>query len=378
MTITAFNLGQRLRAAHEQRPIPVSASAPALPLAEPVALTLTGQDGTLTLTAATATASSTESGTRVLHALKAIGLDLARSHRTLIVADRATIHALDGLARAHAKDAALADVAAVAGWWATRAEHPGSGAVLILTEALPRRWTLGVHPDQERDLHTWAQWLGLASTGTSLMHDLAAAVTAPPTRQGLLTFDTQDSRSWQWLQGHPDFWWREDGRGQAALGLATRCDAADLFRSLAMDDPLVAAQAAYSGDIVTGTVSSTQPLAVRADRPLARLRAGTLVDTWIGEPWQVATSTLSGRIDAATIDTNGTLFLTIGQVRRPPPIGTRLTIRPRRVSAHMQTYSRRERRVRQSHAGNWLATRECPAPARRDVPLDIAIAAADD
>lgn len=378
MSTAAYDLGRRVRAAQTGRPIANLTHAPCLPPDRPVAVVVAeGPDGVL-LDVATAEGSHTASGPRALRALRDAGIDLGESHRTLIVPDQATLDALLTLARASASDPELADVAATVGWWSTRAEHPGSGAVTVLVDALPQRWTLGVEREQERELDVWMAWLGTGGDGAAALLILAHEVASGTTLPGLLDVHEQDCASWRWLREHRDTWYRVDGRGQAALGLTTRCDAADLYASLLLDDPLAAARAAYSGEVVTGEVVSTGPIVVRADRPLSRLRVGNDVDTWPGEAHQVAHTALSGQISSTTVDLTGALHIVLtGTGRQSAEIGSRLTLRPRRVSVHQQRRSRTLRGVRQKATSNWLATRECPAPARREVPLDIAIAAAD-
>lgn len=71
---------------------------------------------------------------------------LSDDHRSLVVPDRATLRALGELARASAVGGPDEAIAEVLDWRQTRSEHPGSGAVLVLTEAFRARWALGVAP----------------------------------------------------------------------------------------------------------------------------------------------------------------------------------------------------------------------------------------
>lgn len=380
MTAAAFDLGRRLRAARDGQPVPTSRSAPALPPTSPIAVDLHAEGRRIVATASDGVTTAQAYEEDIIDVLESLGVVLTLTYRTLIVPNRSTLHTLEELARAKARDHRGNETAAVLGWWADRAEHPGSGAVLILQETLPARWTLGVHPDRERDLTVWARWLGVTTTGTEMLLDLAAAVTASPTRDGLLTAHSRDDASWQWLEKRRQSWHLPDSRAQAALGLISRCDAAELYESIALDDSLVAHRASFSGEVITGTVTATQPLTIRADRLAIRLRQGAHVDTWPGEAWQPATTTLRGRITDSTVNIAGELHLTIGETSRlrVPAVGERLTLRPRRVNPHQQGAALRRRRRRHNAAQNWLATRNCPPPLRRNVPLDIAIATADD
>lgn len=378
MSTAAYDLGRRLRAANDRSPIANLSHAPCLPPDRPVAVQVgEGCDGP-TLEVATIEGSWTATGPRALRALREAGVALEEFHRTLVVADLGTLDVLTTLARACANDPELGQVAATVGWWATRAEHPGSGATLVLLDALRQRWTLGVSRELESDVDLWATWLNVSGNGAGLLLGLAREVAHGATLPGLLDVHEQDGGSWRWLRDHASTWHLADGRGQAALGLTTRCDAADLYASLLLDDPLAAARATYSGEVVTGEVVATGPILVRADRPLSRLRAGADVDTWPGEAHQVARTALSGRITATAVDPTGALFLTLsGTGRQSAEVGSRITLRPRRVSIHQQRRARALRSTRQKASANWLSTRQCPTPARREVPLDIAIAAAD-
>jgi hypothetical protein len=47
----------------------------------------------------------------------------------------------------------------------------------------------------------------------------------------------------------------QNNRQEAALGLATPCDAAELYASLRLSDPLVATRESFSGTVVSGVVT---------------------------------------------------------------------------------------------------------------------------
>ena len=235
MSADLYDLGQRLRAAATGRPVPRAAYAPALPPLDPIAVTL-DQHGLHLATTGTATATGT--GARPLDAFTAVGLTLDAAHRTLVVPDRATLAALAALA--HSTPAPADPAAAAIAWWAARAEHPGTRAVLVATEACRDRWVLGVPPEDERHLDTWTHWLAITTTGPTALLDLADAVTAGHPLPGLGDLADVDARSWDYhrerITAGKD-WRGPDNRQEAALGLATRCDAAELYDSLRWPTP---------------------------------------------------------------------------------------------------------------------------------------------
>lgn len=382
MSTTAFDLGRRLRAAHEQRPVPNIAHAPALPPSAPIAVQARTTDTGHQVLAASTTTAATATGPEALEALQHVGVTLSTdTFPTLLVADRESLATLLTLAERCAWHPTLSPVAAIAAWWAARAEHPGTGATIVIIEALRRRWTLGVPESDERDLSTWATWLKTPGTDTDLLHNLCTAVTTNATPfPGLQSMHSQDQASWEWLRQHPTLWANPDSRAAAALALTTRCDATDLYNSFQLDDPLAATRATHSGEVVTGTITSTEPLQLTADHTLSRLRADTDVEGWFGHPWETHQRSISARIESTQVTTAGELVLTLTPASRRSPYetGQRLTLRPRRVDPFQQMGARRQRRQRHAAPTNWLATRDCPAPLRRDVPLDIAIAAATD
>lgn len=66
------------------------------------------------------------------------------------------------------------------GWWDDRLDYPGTDAVHVVTKTARLRWTLGVHPDREREIDTWAHWLGVTTTGPQRLLDLARRTTSGP------------------------------------------------------------------------------------------------------------------------------------------------------------------------------------------------------
>ena len=230
---------------------------------------------------------TTATGSGALSALAELGVSVGPEHRTLVIADRDTLSRLVELARSTDPASSSAASAAVVGWWSQRADHPGTGAVLNVTVACSARWVLGVPPDDERQVSVWRTWLGIADTGPRGLLELAALVSAGQTLPGLETFTEDDQRSWESfatrLADPKTSWdWRmRDNRREAALGLATRCDAAELYESLRLGDPLVATRESFSGTVVSGVVTAVSArtrIEVTLDHLACRLRENAAVE----------------------------------------------------------------------------------------------------
>ncbi|WP_345217052.1 hypothetical protein [Georgenia halophila] len=91
-------------------------------------------------------------------------------------------------------------------------------------------------------------------------------------------------------------------------------------------------------------------------------------------------------VTATSINARGDLQVTIGKTvctgarvgQRLLDVGATVTLRPARTDLFMQQRACTALRRRYTHDGNWLAGRGRQEPKRRDVPLDIVIAAAED
>jgi hypothetical protein len=234
-------------------------------------------------------------------------------------------------------------------------------------------------------------------------------VTAGTTLPGLDENAAADDRSWAYhltrLAGGWDFR-RPDTATEAALGLATRCDAADLFDSLRLDDPLVADRARFDGTIITGTLTwlNQRTAELRADHLTCRLRSDKVIEGTTTGPAPgafpgSAISTCPTLFRATVTDTrmgsDGTLTIHLEDVslRRAQPgatsqsarqsaapalaVGQSVQLRPERVQAKQQQQSRTNRRSRYT-GHNWLIRSATPTPKRRDVPWDVVLAAASD
>ena len=394
MSVALFDLGQRLRAATLRQPVARAAFAPVLPPVDPVAVTVTGSGEGLVVQAADGTRMVMAGGPGALDALAQLGISLGPEPRTLVVTDRETLIQLEGLARETDPAAAWGEAAAVVGWWAQRADHPGTSAVLNVTAACAARWVSGTPPVAERHLAIWRRWLGIREGGPDGLLRIAAAVSAGRTLPGLEACAEEDRRSWEAFTtrlGDASLAWdwrRRDSRREAALGLASRSDAAEFYESVRLGDPLVATRESFSGRVVSGVVTSVTGRTVvelTLDHLACRLREAALVEGFAGHPRDLppageSGALLRGRVTGTRVTSDERLVATIGDtIVRPGParIGQRLTLRPQSVDPRQQRSGRQQLHRRYAARRSWLSGGSAPTPRRRDVPLDVAIAAAE-
>jgi hypothetical protein len=268
--------------------------------------------------------------------------------------------------------------------------------VLVVTDACRARWVLGTPPDRERDPSVWLSALGLTTaaepagvTPTALLA-LGQAVSAGHTLPGLLDVHRQDSRSWNYhlerIKTGRD-WRRWDSATEAALGLATREDAAELYASLRLGDPLVAHRERYTGTVVSGVVlpSADDSLVVESDLLVCRMRTGQRVIGWVGDalanPGTTSPAGVRGVIEEVRVSAAGRLRVQLRDVvqhpRRVAP-GAPLTLRPAPVEPNAQQWGRTTLSARYSRSGNWIASAVAPPRPSRTVPLDVLVMSADD
>jgi len=175
-------------------PVARAAFAPVLPPVDPVAVLVTGSGEHILVQATDGPRLEIASGPSALSALTEVDVTPGADPRTLVVADRDALARLLELAYATDPTSANTGVAAVVNWWAQRADHPGTGAVLDLVTACSARWTIGVPPAHEREITVWRQWLGVADRGPRGLLDLARRVATEPTLPGLTAL-VEDGRA---------------------------------------------------------------------------------------------------------------------------------------------------------------------------------------
>jgi hypothetical protein len=382
MSVAFFDLGQRLRAAAESRPVSRSSFAPVLPPVNPVAVMITGSGDSTLLQAADDVRQVVASGPDALSKLSELGVTLGSDWRTLVVAERGTLAHLLELACASDPQSENASAAAVVGWWAQRADHPGTGAVLDVTAACSARWVLGDEPSSEREVAEWRRWLGVSDPGPRGLLELATAVSAVATLPGLHALAEEDRIAWDGFVARvsdptsPWDWRRRDNRREAALGLASRCDATELFESLRLGDPLIATRESFSGTVVCYIVTSLPShsvVEITLDQLNCRLRVQTDVEGFAGHPRDVApalaaTPLVRGRVAATRVTPQEQLVVTIGDaILRSVPIRQRITLRPRSIDPRQQRSGRQELHRRYAARRAWLSGGAAPTPRRRDV-----------
>lgn len=113
------------------------------------------------------------------------------------------------------------------------------------------------------------------------------------------------------------------------------------------------------------------------------MRPGSDLTGWYGQPSEVATAAhrlTRGTLDTATITAGGTLTITVTDtISRPhaPTAGQPITLVARPADPNQQSRGRSNTAARYSRRENWIANGTAPEPRRRDVPLDVVIAAAE-
>ncbi len=386
MTAEWYDLGQRLYAARTGHAVARLLHSPVPAIPAPIAVRATTDRHNVTVTvAAPGHPAATACNTEALALLNTVGVSIAAEHpRTLVTDDPATLPTLLGLARTVTPDGGYADTAAHIAWWSDRADFPGGMAVIPLLDACRRRWITGSTPDAEHHPATWRTWLGVDDTSCTAALTLLDKITELPPLPLLDTLTEDDTYSWGRAQSeHADGWdWRRpDTIGRAATGLRARCDAADVYAAALLGDPLYRQRAVHTGHVVTGhvlpTTSTHRQIRVSCDRMDARLRVGNAVTGWTGAPQDRAepfdatvhtTEVLTGRLTLTLTGCSGTV----------PAAGHPITLHPAPPSPYLLQSRRRRYRRLFATRHSWLTTGRTPTPTRREVPLEVLIAGADD
>lgn len=383
MSYELYDLGMRLAAARSGKPAARLTRAPLPPPSAPVAVRAALHNGLVTAAAAVPGVPEQQaSGPAALGMLEAMGVQVtAPQWRTLVTQDDTTLPALAALAAAN-PGGRHAAAAAHIGWWAARADFPGSTGVVPLLRACRERWVTGTAPAYEASARTWRAWLRVPGSSCTAMLAMLARVQAGTPLPLLSSIEEDTARSWE--QAQSAFaagagWQRPDTAGRAAAGLWARNDAADLYAAALLWDPLYRRRAVHTGHVITGTARfpdpATKTFTVICDRADGRLREADEVTGWAGglavRPEQV----FRGTVTAAEI-TSGTLTLTVSCSRRRP--GDRAQVTLHAADPYPKAMkSLRDHRERLYRApGSWMAAARTPRPERRDVPLAVMIAAA--
>jgi hypothetical protein len=130
-------------------------------------------------------------------------------------------------------------------------------------------------------------------------------------------------------------------------------------------------------------VTGAHVVEVTSDQLACRLREQTAVEGFVGRtldlpPALTSSPLVRGQVAATRVNANGQLVITIDNaVVRAVRVGQRLTLRPRSVDPRQQRSGRQELHRRYAARRSWLSGGGPPTPRRRDVPLDVVIAAAE-
>jgi hypothetical protein len=389
MTAEWYDLGQRLHAAAAGTVARRLAGSPVHPYAArlPVAVRARQARGQVTVRAAApGTGEHAAAGPAALTLLHDLGVTItAAQWATLITDDTATLPALLGLARTAGPDGDHAAAAAHLAWWADRADYPGSTATVALTAASAEQWITGTDPAAERKAATWRTWLHIPGDDCPALLDWLGHLLAAAPLAGLDPIAEDDQRSWGSAQReHADRrdWRRPDTVARAATGLRTRCDAADLYQAALLDDPAYRQRAAHTGHVTAGTATVTRDgrrktMTVTCDRMDTRLREGSDIAGWAGTPADIVTDRFRGTVEDATVQGGALVLVLSGVGWHCPATGSRVTLIPAPPPRQALESGRYRYQALYSTRTSWLTTGRTPAPARRDVPLDVLVAAAD-
>jgi len=380
-----FDLGARLRAATSGQPQPRLCSAPFTAAEHPVAVrTAVTADQVSVTVAAPGTTPVTATGSAGLAALAAVGVAIdAPAPATLVCEHPRTLTHLARLAAQVRPGDLYAATAAHIAWWADRADFPGGMAVLDTTWACRQMWVSGRAPAAEADPATWRKWLDVPDQSVTGLLDLYQRLATGGPLPLLSTLAEDDL--WSFELTARDFatgadWRRPDAPGRAAVGLRARCDAADLFATALLADPLYRLRAVHTGHLVAGVVTQVAPDRSRrvwlsTPRLDARLRPGEVVSGWVGSPTSPGTP-LSATVAGARVEGGHLLIELTGVTGQAPPPGAAVCLHAAGANVHRQRAARRAyRSLVRTHT--WLTTGSRPTATRRDVPLEVLVAGAE-
>ena len=392
MSVEWFDLAQRLYAARSGVPVQRLVHTPFRPAAAALAVRAVPRGTATTVTVAADGTERVGSGRAALVMLADAGAGFGgQVPPTLVTDSRSTVAALEALARRHAADPdpRVGGAAAVCGWWAERAAHPGTSVVADLVALSRARYVLGTDPASERRPQVWRRWLGITDESCTGLHEWARKVGHGELLPLLENVHDDDRYSFgRWGEaltaGHD--WTRPDNPAVAAFGLRSRCESAELWEAALLQDPQWRHRGVHTGHVTLGTVCDTTAAArrgrrsgVRIDcaRLDSRLRAGSQVTGWVGP----LDSLPYDRFHAEVRDTHvadGRLVLQLSGIgAHAPASGAAVCLIPQPPSPHTLRATRGRYRALYAQR-SWLSTGHTPAPRRRDVPLDVLIAAAED
>lgn len=392
MTAEWFDLGQRLRASTEVRVVPRLERAPFAGAYDPIAVRASVKAGTATATlAGPGAAPVTVNGqAAILEALASLGAKSAVSGatfaasipQTLITDDPATLPALLSIANDVDPKSPYAEVAARIGWWANRADFPGTSAVVNLPSACRAMWVTGEDPVAEKNPSVWRRWLGIQDASPSGMLTILDRLQARGSLPLLDELRLADVHDWLRVKisAADGYDWRApDHVGRAAVGLAARCAASEVFAGALLSDPLWRRRAVHTGHVVSGRLiaAASGTATIECPRLDARMRPEAGFVGWAGKAGYVPRHRFKGTLSSTA--TAGTSLLLTAQTGRSqlPPVGAVVTLMPAPPRPHAISQAIRRYVYLYSTRTSWLTTGRTPIPSRRDVPLEVLVAAAE-
>ena len=307
---------------------------------------------------------------------------------TALVSSGATIRALGMLAQRYATDNrdAVRRGAAVAGWWCERAAHPGSLAVVNMCVVSAATFMVGVVPGDE-SAALWRQWLGVSDQSLAGMHQWWDRLDCGPRLGGVESVWSDDRWLWQHLLGavrEGRGWQTAESLSLAAIRLRSRCDAADLWEAALLNDAWWRRRAVCAGVVGCGTVDvagvQAGRIEVLTDQLDLRMKVGAAVQGWIGEVTDTGRDRWSGEVVATSTEDDRLRITIAGMSRRTkvkPVAGQRVTIGPQPPNPSVQFSGRRAVRGLYRARSSWIGHGVSPTVQRREVPLDVMVAAAD-
>lgn len=387
MSVEIYDAAQRRHAAMNGRPVWRVAHALIRSRPDAVAVRETGHRGQIVI-ARRGGAAVTASGGEALDALAAAGVVMDRSAPPqVLVADPATVEILARLARVYAgaDDPIRASAAEAVAWITERADFPGTSALVDLAAASAVALVAGVPPSCDHTPATWHTWLDLPADRSAATFAWADVLASRPAGMPALleVVLTDDCESWERRRESVAGGWchtMPEGLAHAAVGLRSRCDTADLWDAALLSDPTWRRRAVHTGHVVVGTAERRTGVAgflVTADRLDARMSTGTEVTGWTGDPDTEAFGRFFTAVRSAAV-VDGRLVLTCDKTARMPAHGDPVTVTVAPPSPQMHTSVRINMWTKYKTRGSWIARADTPTLSRRDVPLEVMIAAADD
>lgn len=392
---TVFDLGLRLRAATTGDVQPRLQGTPFAPVAPMVAVDAS-PDGTVTVhhDGHAPTSGHGADGLRPLIPLVPRETsDTERPMVTLVVRSRSVVRKLLDHARTitPAADPGLFTVGALLAWWEERLDHPDTQAAIVVPDACRQRWATGEHPDTERDLDTWVDWLHIDQptiTGAALAAARLLRTGTP--LPGTLDSDgrqTNDDR-WSWSQlgrsvGAGRDWRSRDSQTRQVLGLLTRNTSAEAHDRRLLNDVAWQARGRWDGTAVHGQVTAVGTTAtIRSHQTDCKLKVGRPIEL-VGFRDDADGRRLGLPVVATGLDTDPTSGeVTVQALNRSKAgllamfvVGDQALLLPSEVAPASQIRKRRtvSDNLQRPH---WTRTGSAaPSRVARDVPLDVIVAA---